>query len=260
MQLWYPGAEKRPLGKQAEPLVDGPRVLIFHRMAGYLRGTDSMFKQDGYSGTESHFGVGGNWDPAGLDGAVWQWQSIDRQADAQFAGNAYSTSIETSDGARDGIPWSPKQLRSLIDLATWWCRQTGVPARLVSSPSDSGFGFHSQFPSWNKNAHDCPGDPRVHQLRNIIIPEVAHRLDAPSGPRTLRVASPLMHGPDVEQLQKDLNTWKAKMQFRSISLKVDGWYGDKTASMVTSLKKRYELPADGVFGPSARAALADALA
>ena len=50
------------------------------------------------------------------------------------------------------------------------------------------------------------------------------------------------------------------MKFRGIPLVVDGVYGKKTASMVTSLKKRYGLPADGVFGASARATLTSALA
>lgn len=81
MQVRYPGASWRPLGTQSEPLIT-PRVLVFHTMVGYLRGTDSLFRREGYTGTESHFGVGGPWDGGALDGAVWQWQSIDRQADA----------------------------------------------------------------------------------------------------------------------------------------------------------------------------------
>ena len=81
----YPAAEWRPLGEQTEPGIT-PRILIVHTMVGYLRSTDTMFRKQGYTGTESHFGVGGPWDSSDLDGAVWQWQSIDRQADAQNAG------------------------------------------------------------------------------------------------------------------------------------------------------------------------------
>jgi len=45
-----------------------------------------LFHRQGYTGTESHVGVGGPGDGAALDGTVWQWQAIDRQADAQNAG------------------------------------------------------------------------------------------------------------------------------------------------------------------------------
>src|SRR5690242_7901773 len=125
MKILYGQADWRPLGNPSdEPYIGVPRVLIFHTMSGYLAGSDSMFKQNGYSGTESHFGVGGSWDGAARDGAVWQWQRIDRSADAQYGGNAYATSVETSDGAHDNVPWSAKQLESLIKLATWWCLET----------------------------------------------------------------------------------------------------------------------------------------
>ena len=76
MQVRYPSASWRPLGTQSEPAIT-PRILIFHTMVGSLKGTDALFRGQGYTGTESHFGVGGPWDGAALDGAVWQWQSID---------------------------------------------------------------------------------------------------------------------------------------------------------------------------------------
>ncbi|MGI8333494.1 hypothetical protein ACRYCC_26375 [Actinomadura scrupuli] len=180
MQLWCPFAEKRPLGAQSEPSIGKPRIFVIHTMSGYLRGTDSMFRQSGYGGTESHFGVGGQYDPAGLDGAIWQWQDLTHSADAQFSGNAYATSVETSDGARNGVRWSPKQAEAIVRLGVWWCQQTGHPARIVSSPSQAGFGWHAQFPSWNKNGHDCPGAVRLRQYKTEIVPEIARRLAKPA--------------------------------------------------------------------------------
>jgi hypothetical protein len=146
-------------------------------MSGYLMGTDATFRVNGYGGTESHFGIGGNFDRPDLDGAVLQWQSIDRQADAQFAGNAYATSVETSDGAKDGVPWSSKQVEAIIQLGVWWCKQTGNPAKLITSIDGHGFGYHAQFHAWNLNDHDCPGSVRLSQYKNEIIPEIANRLD-----------------------------------------------------------------------------------
>ena len=67
MQVQYPSASWRPLGTQSEPRIT-PRILVFHTMVGYLKSTDSLFRGQGYTGTESHFGVGGPWDGAALDG------------------------------------------------------------------------------------------------------------------------------------------------------------------------------------------------
>lgn len=175
MQNWCPFAAKKPLGPQTQPGIGVPRIFIIHTMSGYLAGTDSYFRQQGYSGTESHFGVGGTYD-GDRDGVIWQWQDLSHGADAQFAGNAYATSVETSDGARSGVRWSPKQAEAIVRLGVWWCRQTGHPARLVSSPDQAGFGYHAQFGTWNHNGHDCPGSVRLKQYKTEIIPEIASRL------------------------------------------------------------------------------------
>lgn len=171
----YPAASWRPLGAQTQKRII-PRVLIFHTMAGYLAGTDATFRPGGYTGVEAHFGVGGPRDKGGLDGVVWQWQDIGYSADAQGDGNAYATSVETSDGTNPATPWSAKQLAALVDLTVWWCRQTGAPARLVASTGQSGIGYHSQFSAWNRNGHACPGSVRVKQLVSYVIPTARARL------------------------------------------------------------------------------------
>lgn len=208
MDLRYPPATWRPLGTQSEPSIGTPRILIFHTMVGYLASTDAFFRQNGYTGTESHFGVGGPWDGTALDGAVWQWQSLDRQADAQAAGNAYATSIETSDGGNPLRPWSAKQLSALIALGAWWCRTTGNPARLVSNPSQDGIGYHAQFAAWNPDGHTCPERTRIAQLIDIVIPGIAAALGS-SNP------TPTPPGDDVPLTQDDLNNiaaivWSAR--------------------------------------------------
>lgn len=177
METKYSKAQWRPLGAtNDEPVIGTPRVFIIHTMSGYLMGTDATFRVNGYGGTESHFGIGGAYDRSDLDGAVIQWQLLNRQADAQFAGNAYATSVETSDGAHDGVAWSPKQAEAIIQLGVWWCKQTGNPAKLVTSIDGHGFGYHAQFYAWNKNYHDCPGSVRLAQYKHEIIPEIANRL------------------------------------------------------------------------------------
>ncbi len=244
MQLWYPGAAKKPLGPQTQPGIGVPRILIFHTMSGYLAGTDSMFRAGGYTGTESHFGVGGSWDKD-LDGVVWQWQDLSHGADAQFAGNAYATSVETSDGAHDGVPWTPKQITALTDLATWWCQQTGNPARLVVTPDEHGFGFHAQFGAWNRNGHDCPGAARVKQLTSVIIPEVARRLAITWTEKIVKDLPTLkLHdsGEHVETLQ-------GLLAARSHPVKMTGVFDAPTLQAVKDVQEWAHLDPDGVVGP-----------
>lgn len=210
MELRYPAASWKPLGTQTEPSIGTPRILIFHTMVGYLSSTDALFRNGGYTGTESTFGVGGPWDGATLDGAVWQWQSLDRQADAQAGGNAYATSIETSDGGDPLRPWSAKQLQALIALGAWWCRQTGNPARLVTNPSQNGLGYHAQFTVWNPDAHTCPGRTRIAQLLDVVVPGIAAAVGTP-----IPTPTPTPPGGDVPLTQDDLNNiaaivWSAR--------------------------------------------------
>ena len=177
MELWYPKAERKPLGAQTEPSIGVPRVLVVHTIVGNLRGTDAMFRRQGYDGVESTFGIGGPWEPGDLDGVVWQWQALDRQADAQGAGNAYATSVETADGGKPDRSWTPKQIDALTDLIVWWCRQTGHPAQMVTGTGGSGIGYHSQFTAWNPNNHSCvPTDVTEILTRRGFVPvaEVTH--------------------------------------------------------------------------------------
>lgn len=249
MELWYPGAKKRPLGTQTEPKIDTPRVFIIHTMSGYLSGTDAYFRTGGYTGTESHFGIGGSWDGT-HDGEVWQWQAIDHQADAQYDGNTIATSVETSDGAHDDVPWTGPQIEAIITLGVWWCRQTGNPARLVQAPTEHGFGWHAQFHAWNKAGHDCPGPVRLAQYKTQVVPEIARRLGQPTGyTRLLRLADPLMRGDDVTYVQRRLNAYGA-------DLNLDGVYGPRTAAEVRAFQTQHGLAADGLAGPKTWAALA----
>lgn len=65
----YPGASWRPLANNwsAQPRMARHDLVVLHTMVGSLTSTDSYFRNDGYGGPESHFGVG-------HDGTVYQWQ------------------------------------------------------------------------------------------------------------------------------------------------------------------------------------------
>lgn len=196
----YPGAEWRPLGEQTEPRMTRPDIVCLHTMVGYLSSTDTMFKRKGYTGTESHFGVGGKWGRSDiahkLDGVVYQWQDTSRQADANGMGNDRLISIETADNApdfpRDLEPWTPRQLDALVKLVAWCCRTHDIPPVLIpdSRPGRRGIGYHKQgCDPWRVEggelwssayAKECPGPARIEQVKTIIVPRVAAAL-APAG-------------------------------------------------------------------------------
>lgn len=246
MDQFYPSATAKPLGPQTEPSIGTPRVFIVHTMVGFLKGTDAMFRRNGYDGTESTFGVGGPWDGAALDGAVWQWQALGRQADAQGSGNAYATSVETSDAGHPDRPWSPAMVRALILLGAWWCRQTGNPPELVKSPDGKGFGYHRQFKVWNPNDHSCPGDVRLAQYVDEVIPGVKKFLTPPPAPAAVfmltRTLKKGMSGPDVKRVQQ------------LVRVKADGIFGPDTEKAVKAWQRSKHLTPDGIFGPKSAAA------
>jgi hypothetical protein len=208
MARWN-GATWRSLGTQSEPKMSAHDIVCAHTMVGSLYGTDNYFAQSGYSGPESHFGVGGKWDAdagRGLDGVVYQWQDTLYTADANLEGNPRVISWETADNApqhaSDIEPWTDRQLDALIrgiawccDKAShagcpsgWRCRAEGIPAVLIpdTKPGRRGIGYHQQgCDPWRVSGgekwsdaygKECPTSRRIEQLKTIVIPRVAAKL------------------------------------------------------------------------------------
>lgn len=173
-----PFAQWRPLPEaESQPRIT-PRTVIFHTMVGNLRGTERFFKES--TGVESHFGIGGPWDGPDLDGAIWQWMSLDRQADANLDANSFAISIETSDNAplkaADLAAWSPKQQAALIRLGRWLADTFDIPRRQCRTWLDGGFGWHAM---WGAPSHwtpavgkVCPGAARIAQLKTVVFPAI----------------------------------------------------------------------------------------
>jgi hypothetical protein len=188
----YSGAAWKPLGTQTEPKIVHADIVCLHTMVGYLKSTDAYFRDEGYDGVESHFGVGGIWGPdaaAGLDGVVWQWQDTTHQADANGPdGNGYTISIETADNAPqdadDLKPWTERQVDAIVELVTWVCRTHDIPAQLVpdTKPGRRGIAYHAQGctpnivpggDAWSTKAGKvCPGNARISQIKSTIVPRV----------------------------------------------------------------------------------------
>jgi hypothetical protein len=200
MAVTYPGAVFKSLGTQTEPSLNNYDIICLHTMVGSLVSTYNYFKQEGYTGPESHFGVGGIWgaDAApGNDGVVWQFQDLDYQADANLDGNWHVISIETADNApsqeADILEWTPKQCESIAQLIAWLCKKYNIPATLIpdTKPGRRGIGYHRQgcehsdglgsHPGWLVSGGErwssaigkgCPATRRIAQVTSTIIPRV----------------------------------------------------------------------------------------
>jgi hypothetical protein len=158
-------------------------IVCLHTMVGNLTGTDRMFKANGWTGTESHFGIGGKWGD-GLDGVIYQWQDTDFQADANLEGSHRIISIETGDNAprspADIEPWTAKQLDAIVAVTTWACRKYDIPPVLIpdSKPSRRGIGYHRLGvpgfavvggEKWSlARGKECPGPQRIAQVPQIV--------------------------------------------------------------------------------------------
>ncbi len=194
----YPAAEWRPLAAGDSGVrMAAHDIVCVHTMVGFLSGTEQMFRQDGWTGTESHFGVGGPADP-GHDGTVYQWVDTDFEADANLGGNHRLISIETSDGGDETNPWSEAQLQAIADIIVWCCQEYAIPAELVadSAPGRRGIGYHRQGidpwrvaggETWSRsNGKVCPGDVRIAQLVEDVIPRVQRQVASAQVPMPLR--------------------------------------------------------------------------
>jgi hypothetical protein len=217
MALKYPNALWRPLEtSQGEPPMSGHDIVCLHTMVGYLLSTDGYFRTGGWTGTESHLGIGGIWGPdlgGNMDGKVFQWQDLRYQADANLDGNPRVVSIETADNnpdrAVDIAPWTDRQVNAIVAFldwfcdraahascpASWACHQVGIPRVLIpdTKPGRRGIGYHAQgvpgvglVPGgvkWSlSTGKTCPTARRIHQLQTVIIPRLRGTSPVPPPP------------------------------------------------------------------------------
>jgi hypothetical protein len=233
MVLKYPGAKWEPLGPQTEAAMTAHDILCFHTMVGSLAGTSNMFHQNGYGGTESHFGVG-------AAGETEQWQDGMYSADANLDGWDRVVSIETADyggvfgtwntGSADNVPaWTDAQLDRLVDMTVWFCRKethancpsswnchkAGVPCVLIPDTKQGrrGIGYHKQGcdpwrvadgEKWSTAyGKGCPGPKRIAQLITIVIPRARQILGGDPGEIDMAIADDILR--ELRALQIDFN-------------------------------------------------------
>lgn len=159
-------------------------ILSVHTMAGSLAGTDGMWRKTGYSGSHSHFGIGGY-------GECWQWQDTMYRAAANMNGNHHIISVECADvgppfpawNLNDGnaVPaFTPDQVETLAQLCAAMCRAHDMPCELIpdAKPGRRGIGYHRlgvpgyMVPGaeqWSTaRGKVCPGNRRIAQIPQVI--------------------------------------------------------------------------------------------
>lgn len=194
-----PGAIYKPLAEvNPQPKMAAHDLIILHTMVGSLTSCYRFFLQNGYGGTESHHGIG-------YDGTDYQFVDDMYRADANLEANPHAISIETADkgtGFPDWTgenvpPWTQAQLNRIIFLLVHYCRKFNIPPVLVpdSRPGRRGIGYHRQGIDGNlpdmrvaggevwstARGKICPGNARIKQLKEIVIPAVAKQINGPGG-------------------------------------------------------------------------------
>jgi hypothetical protein len=143
-----------------------PRVLIFHQAVSTAESLYGYWTSPGVE-LESHFYVY-------KDGSLDQYVDTEVRADANVEANGFAVSVETWDNGGSDEPWTDAQLATLTRLAAWVSEVHGIPAVVPSGPYGSGIGWHNLYPDeWAGGPRACPGNHRIAQVRNHIIPTVA---------------------------------------------------------------------------------------
>ena len=163
-------------------------ILSIHTMVGSLPVVDAMFRRNGFGGTFSHFGIGG-------DGSCTQWQDTAYRAAANYNGNWHIVSVECADvgppfpawNTNDGnaVPaFSDAQLVTLANLIRTIAPAHNIPIVLIpdAKPGRRGIGYHRQgvpgymvpgAEQWSTaQGKVCPGNRRIAQIPQIIAQAV----------------------------------------------------------------------------------------
>lgn len=264
-------AQKRPLGPQTEPRLRKKNKILLHTMVGTLWGTDNYFGQSGYSGTESHMGVGG-------DGSALQWQDDEYQADANLEANDDALSIETEDmgplfpdwdTSGDNVPpWTDAQIEKIAQIVARWSVRHDIPLVLIEDTEDStrGIGYHRQGADpWRKHGGEryteaygkvCPGDARIAQIPQVIAR--AKQIIAGDGGE---VEDDMPYGPnELRELMREANiqSIRDETEYRQ---EMAAWFRDVVLTDPVSLDRiagavmRKGIPRSAVEGETAGLAI-----
>ncbi len=102
------------------------------------------------------------------DGTIEQYADTDLLINHAFDGSRFAVGIETQDDNDPSRPWTKAQIDAILDICNW----LEVPKQQLAEHGGDGIGWHRLHDSWNKSGHTCPGDVRLQQLQQSVIPRL----------------------------------------------------------------------------------------
>lgn len=163
---WCPFAKKMELQPESDAQAAiTPVQFIVHSLAApwTIERTYEFWKNS--TNLESHFGLG-------YDGRLGQYIGTQTRADANASANVRAISLESAANTSNTDPWNDDQLDMLVRVMDWAAKEHGIPRRICRSWTDPGFGYHRLFPEWSVGGTYCPGDARVKQFKEIVMPRL----------------------------------------------------------------------------------------
>ncbi|MFJ3793910.1 N-acetylmuramoyl-L-alanine amidase [Kitasatospora sp. NPDC090091] len=180
---WYPGAQKMELQPESDqqPAIR-PTQFILHSIAAPWTPQRILEYWRDSTNLESHFGLG-------YDGSLGQFIGTETKADANMYANRRAdgtgaVSLESASNLQHTDPWTDAQIAAIIRLGVWLHQQHGIPLRVCRSATDPGFGYHRLFPEWSDGGTACPGDARVRQFHDVIMPGIIAAANGQTPPTT----------------------------------------------------------------------------
>jgi peptidoglycan hydrolase-like protein with peptidoglycan-binding domain len=220
-----------------------PRVVVCHHTAGARSGEAPSLNvvrdgRPGLPGPLSQLVLGrsgtfyvvasGRANHAGTGG----WKAV--------SGNTASLGIEAENAGDGTDPWPDVQLDAYVRGVATICDELGIASDMVC-------GHREWAPGRKVDPRGIDMDLFRGRVAAILAGEVPRPLPIPAtdptGRRTLRHTVPMMHGDDVEALQK------------AIGAEADGWFGGQTAAALREFQRRHGLVPDAIAGPLTFAAL-----
>lgn len=163
---WCPFAVKMELQPESDSQAAiTPTQFIVHSLAApwTIERTYQYWRDS--TNLESHFGLG-------YDGRLGQYIGTNTRADANASANVRAISLESAANTSNSDPWTDAQIETLVRVLDWAATEHDIPRRRCRSWTDPGFGYHRLYPEWSTSGTACPGDARVKQFNEIVLPRV----------------------------------------------------------------------------------------
>lgn len=163
---WCPFAKKMELQPESDAQAAiTPTQFIVHSLAApwTIERTYEYWRDS--TNLESHFGLG-------YDGRLGQYIGTNTRADANASANVRAISLESAANTSNSDPWTDAQVNTLVRVLDWAATEHGIPRRKCRNWTDPGFGYHRLYPEWSTSGTSCPGNARVEQFNEIVLPRL----------------------------------------------------------------------------------------